>query len=106
MTNHLIERNRNFFLLIHFIDARFKKLTGHSMKKGPYDVIDKMQKPLLMLQSKVDPYSTAQNAQMLFDKCPSDNKKILYFDQGGHSLLRITDTEKYDNAIKSFLATL
>ena len=106
MTNNLKKRNKNFFLLIYFINARFKKLTGHTMFYGPYDVIDKMEKPLLMLQSKKDPFSTPEKAQELFDKCASKQKQLVYFDEGGHSLLRITDTEKYDNAIKSFLATL
>ena len=73
------------------------------MTKGPIDYIPKMDKPLLMIQSKMDTYSTPENAKKLFDACPSEHKSIVWYDKGGHSQLRLTDTEKYDNAVKEFL---
>jgi pimeloyl-ACP methyl ester carboxylesterase len=107
MKNHLIERKKNFPMLLWFIDRQLRRLTGHSMtRKGPINVIDKLTKPLLMLQSKADPYSTPHNAQLLFDTCKCQHKTIVYFDEGGHSLLRYVDTEKYDGAITDFLNSL
>lgn len=104
MKNHLVERKKNFPTVLWFIDKQMRKATGHSMvKKGPIDVIDKLDKPLLMLQSHKDPYSTPQNAKLLFDTCSSADKTIVYFDEGGHSLLRYVDTEKYDRSIKDFI---
>jgi len=103
MKNHFIEKKRNFPTLLFFTDFWFKHYTTHSMKKGPIHCIDKLNVPLLMLQSKKDKYSTPDNAARLFEKCGSANKRIVYFDEGGHSMLRITDTERYDGAIKEFL---
>ena len=105
MINHLIERKKNWWLVMDAIDFWFKKYTGHTMKKGPINYIDKMDKPILMLQSKEDPYSTPENAQKLFDKCLSKDKKLVYFEKGGHSLLRITDMALYDGSIGEFIKT-
>ncbi len=104
MKNHLIERKKMIFPIIHCIDFWMKKYTKHSMKFGPIDVIGKYKKPLLMLHSKEDKYSKPFYAQILFDMCPSAEKEIVWFPEGRHSFLRITDTEKYDNAIKTFLS--
>jgi hypothetical protein len=42
----------------------------------------------------------------MFDKCPSENKKLVWFEDGRHSKLRIVYPERYDGAIADFLATL
>ena len=57
-----------------------------------------------MLHSKEDKYSVPKNAQKLYDLCPSKRKRLVWFDHGAHSMLRITDTEKYDASIKEFLS--
>lgn len=106
VNNHLIERNRKYFLLLGCVDFWMKKYTGHSMMKGPIDVIDKLEKPILMLQSKEDIYSTPENAKKLYDKCSSNCKKLVYFDKGAHSLVRINNKEKYDREIFQFLTEL
>jgi esterase/lipase len=106
MKNHLIEKKKPVKLFFPFIDAWMKKYTGHSMKKGPIHVIDKLQKPLLMLHSKEDIYSTPEYAQKLYDLAGSKEKKLVWFEKGKHSMLRISDTEKYDCAIAEFLQKL
>lgn len=106
MKNHLIERKKLLFPVMQCIDFWSKKYTGHSMKKGPIDVIHKMDKPILMIQSKMDKYSTAENAKKMFDICPSKEKKLVLYERGDHSMLRITDTEKYDTEISMFLNRL
>ncbi len=104
--NHMREQRRVIFPTFMLVNMWMKKYTGHSMKKGPIDVIDKLQTPLLMLHSKEDIYSTPEYAQKLFDKAGSKNKKLVWFDHGRHSMLRITDTERYDNAIAELLSSL
>lgn len=103
MRNHIIERKRMMPPIMHCIDFWCKRYTGHSMRKGPIDYIGKMDKPLLMLQSMEDPYSTPAYAQKLYDLCPSEHKQLVYFETGGHSQLRILHTEKYDGEITAFL---
>ena len=106
MKNHLIERKRLWFPVMQCIDLWLKRHTGHSMKKGPIDVIGKMDKPILMIQSKMDKYSTAENAQKMFAMCPGKEKKLVLYEKGDHSMLRITDTETYDTEITAFLTRL
>lgn len=101
--NHLIERKKLMFPIMYCIDYWSKKYTGHSMRKGPIDVISKMSKPILMLQSKTDRYSLAENAKKMFELCPSAEKKLVLFETGDHSMLRITYTDRYDNEISMFL---
>lgn len=104
--NHLIEQKRPVFILLDLIDKWMVHYTGHSMKYGPINVIDKMDKPLLMLHSKEDTYSTPEYAKKLFELAKSNNKRIVWFEHGRHSMLRITDTELYDSSIKEFLNEL
>ncbi len=100
--NHMIELKKPMFGL-HFINAWMKVLTGHSMKYGPIDVIGKLDRPILMLHGRKDLYSLPSEAERLYDKCGSEVKKIVWFDEGTHSRLRYLDPEKYDAAIKDFL---
>ena len=104
--NHLIERKKPVFIMLDLIDGKMKKYTGHSMKFGPVDVIDKLDKPLLMLHSKEDIYSTPDKAEILFAKAGTKDKQIVWFEKGDHSMLRYTDTERYDGAIADFLKKL
>lgn len=103
MKEHLIEKKKPVFMLNDMIDFWMKHYTGHSMKYGPINVIDKLNKPLLMLHSKEDLYSTPKLAQKLYDKAPHEFTELVWFDHGRHSMLRITDTAKYDDAIAQFV---
>ena len=86
------------------VRAWMKHYTGHDIRFGNIDIMDKMQKPLLMIHSKEDPYSLPSEAEKLFEKCPHENKMLVWFEHGGHSKLRPTDPEKYDKAIADFIA--
>ena len=89
--NHMIEQRRS---------------TGHTMKHGPIDVIGKLDKPLLMLHSREDKYSTPEYAEKLYECAGCEEKRLVWFEHGRHSMLRITDTELYDRSIAEFLAKL
>ncbi len=106
MRNHLKERKKNMYPIMHCINFWMHHYTGHTMSFGPIDVMHKMDRPLLMLHSKLDTYSRPELAEKLYGLCPVQNKKLVWFNKGGHSLLRITDMELYDSSIKAFLATL
>lgn len=103
MKNNLLVRKRFLPPVLELIGMWMKIYTGHSFYKGPKDRIGKMHKPLLMLHSKQDRSSSPKKAMEMFEKCPSENKTIVWYDTGAHSMLRITDTEKYDDAVKTFL---
>lgn len=82
-----------------------KHYTGHDIRRGNIDIMDKLDKPLLMIHSKEDRYSLPEEAEKLFAKCPHDKKRLIWFEHGGHSKLRITDTERYDQTIVDFIKT-
>lgn len=103
MKNHLIERKKPARIVSYLVDRRMIHYTGHSMNFGPINVIHKLNKPLLMLHSKEDLYSKPEFAEKLFNKAGTENKKIVWFDHGKHSMLRITNTKRYDEAIEDFL---
>ncbi len=103
MRNNLIERKRLMFPVLQLVMLHFRLNTGHTMRKGPANYITKMDKPILMIHSKKDKYSTYDNALKMFESCPSKNKTLVSYEEGAHSMLRITDTEKYDSAIVEFL---
>lgn len=104
--NHMIEQKRPNFPVFQLVDFWMKHYTGHSMMFGPINVIHKMERPLLMIHSKADIYSTPEYAKKLYALCPSENKQIVWYEKGGHSMLRITDTEKYDTSITAFLESV
>lgn len=103
MRNNLIKRKRLMFPVLQLIMLHFRLHTGHSMRRGPANYITKMTKPLLMIHSKKDEFSTIDNAEKMFASCPSEQKTLVKYEYGAHSMLRLTDTEKYDSAIKKFL---
>ena len=106
MKKHLVERKKPIRFFYELLDYRMMKKTGHSMSIGPIDFIDRLKKPLLMLQGTADRYSTPENAEKLFRKAGSENKRIVYIEGGEHSMIRFKDTELYDSSIKEFLISV
>lgn len=74
------------------------------VKHGPIHCIEKMKKPMLFLYSKKDVYSVPTEINGMFDLCGSEVKKIVWFEKGIHSHIRINNTVEYDNIIEDFLA--
>ena len=73
---------------------------------GPKKRIYRMTRPILFLHSREDPFSTPEKVTELYERCPSDSKRIEWFEHGGHSRLRITAPDHYDRTVGEFLATL
>ena len=102
--NHMIELKKPTFMVMDMINWWQKHYTGFDMKTGPIDVIDSYHKPLLMLHGRADLYSLPEEAQRIYDKCPSAKKTLVWFEGGIHSRLRYQDKERYDSAISDFIA--
>lgn len=101
--NHAHERVKHLFPVSDMVDWWQRLFTGYSMKTGPINCIQKYNKPLLMLHSREDTYSIPQYAKELYRKANSSVKELAWFDHGAHSMIRITDSEKYDEVIKAYL---
>lgn len=104
MKNHLIERRKPVRGLYGLINHWMKHYTGHSMDFGPIDVIEGLKKPLLMLHGEDDIYSVPAYAKRLYDLAGSEQKRLVWFPGGRHSMLRFLDSKTYDDAICAFLA--
>lgn len=101
---HLIQDHRPVFPFINIFFFLYRIRTGvNASKNGPVYCIDRMTRPILFIHSREDVFSLPQNAQMMYEKCPSKSKKIVFFDKGRHSFVRINNTEQYDAAVVDFL---
>lgn len=103
---HMIELKKPTFMVMDMINWWQKHYTGFDMKTGPADMIHRYHKPLLMLHGRADIYSLPTEAQKLFDKCPSEEKELVWFEGGVHSRLRYQDTERYDRAVTDFASRI
>ena len=80
--------------------------SGYDIKKdGPIFRIRNLRKPILMLQSKEDIFSLPEKAKVLYEQCPAP-KRLVYFEKGAHSHIKIHASEKYDQVIVDFLGEL
>lgn len=102
---HMKEMKKPTYIM-GMLDSYMKKKTGYGLKVGPIDFIDKYSKPLLMLHGRSDAYSLPSRTEEIFAKCPSENKRVEWFEKGRHSMLRFAYKEQYDKAIADFLAAL
>lgn len=102
---HMKEMKKPTFIM-GMLEKEMKSKTGYGLSYGPTDVIDKYDRPLLMLHGTGDIYSLPERTVEMFEKCPSENKKLVWFENGRHSKLRFEYPEKYDAAISEFLASL
>lgn len=101
---HIIQLKKPVFPVLQEVMIIIRLVCGVRPKaRGPYKCVGKLDRPILMLHSKEDKFSVPSEAQKLFDDCAAP-KRIVWFDHGAHSHIRINDEEKYDNAVKQFLA--
>lgn len=77
------------------------------MHDGPIFRIDKVPEDvkILMLYSKEDKFSPKRDVERLYEKA-GNRARLVWFDKGNHSRVRINAIEKYDKEIKEFLSTL
>lgn len=101
--NHMIEQNRPVNPCLDIIMWYFRLFTGeNAVKNGPIRVIHRLKKPILFIYSKEDIYSVPEKGQLLYDTCQSE-KKLVWFDKGGHSRVRINNEQKYDDTVVEFM---
>ena len=104
--NHMMDQKRPmalFPLLMLYIKLFSRADVVHD---GPLWRIDRLKKPILFLHSREDKFSLPERAVELYNKCASQKKELHWFEHGGHSRLRLVNTEEYDGAIRAFLSGL
>ena len=102
---HMIADKRPLFPVLDLVMLHINRHTKTNVYLDkPISAIKKIapEKRVLFLYGKQDIFSIPQKSQLLFDACSANNKKLVWFEKGGHSHLRINNTQEYDNAIINF----
>ena len=103
LMHHIKEAHQPVQPALEEIRGDIRLFSGYDIKRdGPIFRIHKLKKPILMLQSKEDKYSLPERAKALYGKC-SAPKKLIYFEKGAHSHIKINASAKYDNVVVDFL---
>ena len=104
---HMMADHRPLYPVLDLVMLLLNKTTGiHIYRDTPLNAMKKLRKDLrvLFLYGKKDIFSIPQKSQLLFDACTAQDKKLVWFEEGGHSHLRIHNTQAYDHAIMEFLS--
>ena len=104
---HMMADNRPLFPVLDMVMLLINKHTGTNVYKDkPIRAIKHINHNarILFLYGKKDIFSIPEKSQKLFDACSATDKQLVWFEKGGHSHLRINNTEEYDNAIIKFFA--
>lgn len=101
--NHLKKRHHAKFPTSNIVMLLISIASGrNAFKDGPVNYIGKMKKPVLFIYSREDKFSPPDMGQKMYDLCQAP-KKLVWFEHGVHSHVRINAPEKYDQTIISFL---
>lgn len=99
---HMMADKRPLFPVLDLVMLHINRNAKINVYKDtPLKAIKKLKKDtkILFLYGEKDIFSIPKKTEILYNACASDKKKIVWFQKGGHSHLRINNTERYDNAI-------
>ena len=101
---HIQELHRQAFPTTDFTVIHAHHYTHTDLKHdGPIYQIAKTKKPTMLMFTKLDHYTLPKDAEELYRRCGAEKKKLVWFDKGLHSHVRINNEEKYDTEIAAFL---
>ena len=103
---HMMADKRPLFPVLDLVMLNLNKNTGINIYRDtPLRAMKQLKNRhrVLFLYGKKDIFSIPEKSRKLFDACTAGEKKLVWFDEGGHSHLRINNTQAYDNAIMEFL---
>ncbi len=105
--NHMNEDKRPKLIPTWLVFLFIRIFSGANVTSdGPYYRIDRVKKPILFIHSRQDTYSTPDQVKKLYAKCESPNKRLVWFEKGAHSRVRVNAPEKYDKTVVDFLSEL
>lgn len=103
LKNHLYVDKRPVYPFIWYMVLRMKWMTGvHFGKDGPIKYIGQLDRPILFIYTNKDLYSRPDQANRLFGACHAP-KRLVWFEKGVHSHVRINAPERYDETIGRFV---
>ena len=102
---HMMAINRPLFPVLDLVMLQINKHTGTNVyRQKPIRAIRRIRKDhrVLFLYGEKDIFSIPEKSRQLFAACAAEDKKLVWFAEGGHSHLRINNTDAYDQAIADF----
>ena len=104
--NHLIDGHHPVQPATFLVTLYIRIFAGADVvHDGPLYRIDQLKKPILFLHSKEDVFSLPSEVQQVYDRCTSE-KKLVWFEKGAHSRVRINATQRYDETVIDFFDRL
>ncbi|WP_405344703.1 alpha/beta hydrolase [Ruminococcus sp.] len=104
--NHLVDGHHPIEPATFFVMNYIKLFTGADVvHDGPLYRIDRLKRPILFIHSKQDVFSLPEEVQQVYDRCQSE-KKLVWFEKGDHSRVRINAPERYDETVIDFFSHL
>lgn len=104
---HLIDGKHPVFPVLQLVMGRIKRHAGVDWREvAPIELAKRVDKHILYLFGERDIFSLPEKSRELFRVTKSKTKKIVWFEKGSHSHLRINDPEKYDAAIKDYIRSV
>ncbi len=101
---HMVVDKRPLFPVLDLVMLEIYRHTGTNVYlKSPKRCLKRLQKPVLFLCGKEDIFSLPARSQRLYDNCSSRKKKLVWFQHGSHSHLRLNNTAQYDKSIAEFI---
>ena len=101
---HLKELGRPTFPVLNLVMYFIKKYAGADYRKvAPVKLFKRINQRVLFLYGEKDVFSIPEKSKELFAATASSEKQLKWFSKGGHSHLRINNTEEYDKTIEEFL---
>lgn len=104
---HMMALNRPLFPVLQLVMLLIYRHTGTNVyRQKPIAAIRKLRPDcrVLFLYGEKDIFSIPQKSRKLFAACAAEDKKLVWFEKGGHSHLRINNTQQYDQTILDFFA--
>ena len=102
---HMMALKRPIFPVLQLAMLQIYRHTGTNVyRQKPISAIRRIRPDcrILFLYGQQDVFSIPEKSRKLFAACASEDKKLVWFEKGGHSHLRINNTEAYDQAIIDF----
>ena len=102
---HMMADKRPLFPVLDTVMLLINKHTGTNVYRDKPIRAMKRLNPrfrMLFLYGEKDIFSIPEKTKKLFAACKAADKKLVWFDKGGHSHLRINNTDAYDEAIIKF----
>lgn len=103
---HMMALNRPRFPVLDLVMLLINRHTGTNVYRDkPIRAIARLRPDckVLFLYGQKDIFSIPEKSRKLFAACSARDKKLVWFPKGGHSHLRINNTEQYDQAIIEYL---